>query len=152
MYIAGINFGLTHPHTIESIVAVTTIAQLLVTNGKILKPLLTTENSAGSVKPIPPSFVAKYISAISSFSRLSAPTLYLIGLSLHRIQPKVRTLGLDFPDVLDEMLGAGGKAAVRVTACVASVAALQIFCNTMNLIQSQFHYLGVSIFRFSAFV
>jgi hypothetical protein len=151
MYIAGINFGLTHPHTIEGIVAVTTVAQLLVTSGKILKKIIAAEDTAGSVKPIPPSFAAKYISVISTFSRLSAPTLYLIGLGLYRFQPKVRNLGLDFPDALDEMLGVGGKAAVRITACVASVISLEIFGKTMNLIQSQFHYLGVSISGFSAF-
>lgn len=146
MYIAGLNLGLTHNQGVEGLVAFTTTAQLLTTARLFSRGFKVSETEAGSIKPIPPTFLAKAISPVHITSTLAAPILYLLGVGLNRLEQPQWLLRLSFPASLDDMLGERGKAVVRVAACIGSICCFTLLRSSVAHLGPQLHFLGVRIF------
>jgi hypothetical protein len=150
MYIAGLNFGLSHSQGVEGLVAFTTVVETIAMIRFIRKRVKASEAEAGSIKPLPPTFVAKYITPIHTIALLSAPTLYVVATGLNRFEQPQWLLPLSFPAAWDEMLGMGGKALVRTAACIASVGCYALFRSAVLHLGSQAHHIGVRFSSYSA--
>jgi hypothetical protein len=142
MYIAGLNLAIGRSRYVEGIVALVTFAELAAMLRSGTRGLRSAEEEGGSVKR-PVSFIAKSVSQIYAVAGLGPPVAYLLAVLGNRLEHPEWFARHSFPASWDDVLGEGGKAAVRFAACVASAGCYVSGRVVLKYLGPQFSSIGV---------
>jgi hypothetical protein len=140
MYIAGLN--LSHAQGIESMVCLTTAAQIFIASRQHRAAVRHAESEGGSVIKLPASLAGRIVTPIHAAAVAVPPLVYLGSVILNGlIQPAwIQCWRLPFE------ISVRQEAWLRTAACVAALGMSRIAGKTFNYLGKQFHYIGVSIY------
>jgi hypothetical protein len=139
MYIAGLH--LSHAQGIESIVCLTTLAQMVSASRQLKAAMKRANSEGGSIVKLPESLAGRLVTPIHG-AAVTVPTLVYFG--------SVIINGLVQPAWIQRWrlpeIGVREEAWARTVACVAAFGISMFMRTAYNYLGKQFHYIGVSVY------
>jgi hypothetical protein len=138
MYLAGLH--LSHVQGIESIVCLTSVAQIFIGLRQHATIIKRADAEGGSVIKSPKSVVGRFVTPIHFTAAVIPVLLYLGSVAANRlVQPAwLQRWRLPYN------IGVEEEAWVRTAACVASFGISRIIQIIFNTLGKQWHFIGVS--------
>jgi hypothetical protein len=138
MYIAGLY--LSHKQSIESIVCLTSVAQIFIGLRQHAGIIKRADAEGGSVIKSPKSVVGRIITPVHFTAAIVPVFLYLGSVVVNRLEQPAWIQRWRLP----YNIGAEEEAWVRTAACVASFGISRMIQIIFNTLGKQWHFIGVS--------
>jgi hypothetical protein len=140
MYIAGLY--LSHAQGIESIVCLTTVAQIVITARQQRAAFKRADSEGGSIVKLPESFAGRIVTPIHGAAVVVPILVYFGSVIINGLVQPAWIERWRLPEV-----GVKEEAWARTAARVAALGITKFVGTTLNHLGKQFHFIGVS-FRF----